>query len=43
MIALVVMHFTGQKNNIGRSALVLFVAAGVLWWTSKTARGPAAL
>lgn len=43
MIALVVMHFTGQENNIGRSALVLFVAAGVLWWTSKTARGPVAL
>jgi len=39
MIALVIMHFTGEETSIGRSALVLFVAAGVLWWTSKTARG----
>ena len=38
MAALVVMHFTGEENSIGRSALVLFVAAGVLWWSSKTAR-----
>jgi len=37
MIALVVMHFTGEENSIGRSALVLFVAAGVLWWVSRTA------
>jgi hypothetical protein len=40
MIALVVMHFTGEENSIGRSALVLFVAAGVLWWVSRNAGHP---
>lgn len=39
MIALVVMHFTGEETSFGRSALVLFVAAGVLWWVSRHA-GP---
>jgi len=39
MIALVVMHFTGEENSLGRSALVLFVAAGVLWWVSRNAGG----
>ena len=35
MVALVVMHFTAASNRFGRSALVLFAAAGVLWWISR--------
>jgi ABC-type Na+ efflux pump permease subunit len=35
MVALVVMHFTASSQRFGRSALVLFAAAGVLWWISR--------
>jgi uncharacterized membrane protein len=35
MVALVVMHFTAASNRFGRSAFVLFAAAGVLWWISR--------
>ncbi len=38
MVALVVMHFSGETNRAGRSAVVLFAAAGVLWWVSRTLR-----
>lgn len=41
MVALVVMHSTGAANRFGRSAFVLFAAAMVLWWVSRTFR-PAA-
>ena len=39
MVALVVMHFTASSNRFGRSALVLFAAAGVLWWMSRVRVG----
>lgn len=35
MVALVLMHFTASSNRSGRSAFVLFAAAGVLWWISR--------
>jgi hypothetical protein len=40
MIALVAMHFTGEETSVGRSALVLFVVAAVLWWASRAASRP---
>lgn len=38
MIALVVMQFTDEANQFGRSAVVLFTSAGVLFWASRTLR-----
>jgi len=38
MIALVVMQFSDEANQFGRSAVVLFTAAGVLFWASRTLR-----
>jgi uncharacterized membrane protein len=35
MVALVVMHFTGGDTSVVRSSVVLFAAAGVLWWVSR--------
>ena len=36
IIALVVMHFSGEVHRSGRSAAALFVAAAALWWVSRT-------
>lgn len=37
-LALVVMHVTASATRFGRSALVLFAAAAVLWWISRIVR-----
>lgn len=37
-LALVAMHVTASASRFGRSALVLFAAAAVLWWISRTVR-----
>jgi hypothetical protein len=33
-----VMQFTDEANQFGRSAVVLFTAAAVLFWASRTLR-----
>ena len=37
-LVLVLMHVTASGSRFGQSAFVLFAAAGVLWWISRTIR-----
>lgn len=42
-LALVIMHVTASAARFGRSAIVLFSAAAILWWISRTVRRAPAL